>query len=113
MACHACRIIGKKHVDMVLSDVLEAASELPSYSTTAGGEPGPQAAHEAARAAASSAEDARPQSSTLPGASLERLTCVCDTAPAAQLPRVKEAFVPSAWVARASQPASLAYMRAC
>ena len=96
---------------MVLSDVLEAASELPSYSTAAGGEPGPQAAHEAARAVASSAEDARPQSSTLPGASNERLTCICVTAPAAQLPRVK-AFVPSACVARASQPATLAYMRA-
>ena len=61
-------MIGEEHVDTLLADVLEAASELPSSSTTPGGEAGPQAAHEAARAAASSVDDAWPKGSTPPGA---------------------------------------------
>ena len=69
-ACHACRIIGREHVDMLLADVLVAASELPSGSTEPGGGPGPQAAHEAARAAASSADDGRPEGSTPSGATM-------------------------------------------
>ena len=68
MACDACSIIGKEHVHMVFANVLVAASELPSGSTAPGGEAGLQAAHEAARAAASSADDGRPEGSTPPGA---------------------------------------------
>lgn len=53
---------------MLLADILVAASELPSGSTEPGGKAGPQAAHEAARPAASSADDARPEGSTPPDA---------------------------------------------
>ena len=52
---------------MLLADVLVAASELPSSSTVPGGKAGLQTAYDAARPAASSADDAWPKGSTPPG----------------------------------------------
>ena len=60
---------------MLLAYVLDAASELQSSSTTPGGEAGPQAAHEAAWAAASSACEAQTMESTPPGALDVQLPC--------------------------------------
>ena len=72
----ACRTIGREHVEMLLESILEVARELPSCSAAPGGEAGPQAAHETARAAAGRANDAPPKESTPQGASNDHLPCV-------------------------------------
>ena len=75
VTCHACRIIGREHVDMLLAEVLAVASELPGCSTAPGGEAGGQAVREASEATACSADDAQPRGSTPPGASNEHFPC--------------------------------------
>ena len=72
----ACRTIGREHVEMLLESILEVARELPSCSAAPGGEAGPQAARETARAAAGRANDAPPKESTPQGASNDHLPCI-------------------------------------
>ena len=73
VAYNACRTLGLEPVEVLLACIIAAASELPSCSITAGGMAGLQAAHEAARTAASSASDAQPEENMPPGEPKARL----------------------------------------
>ena len=103
---------------MLLESILEVARELPSCGAAPGNAAGPQAAREAARAAAGRTNDAPPKESTPQGAANDHLPCVGTDlyhgaiAHAAQLPRVRD-LKPLACVKGRSQPASLANTHAC
>ena len=60
---------------MLLETILDAASELPRCTTAAGDKAEPQTFQEATRAAASSADDARREGSTPPGANNATMPC--------------------------------------
>ena len=78
MAHHARRTLGEEIVEMLHASTLDAASELPTCRTAplAGCKARLQTAQEAARAAASSADDAQTKGSTPPGALNEDLSCM-------------------------------------